>query len=29
MKTVPTLKKIYTEQVFPELVRLRGYKNKH
>ena len=29
MRTVPTLKKIYTERVFPELVRLRGYKNKH
>lgn len=29
MSTVPTLKKIYTEQVFPELVKTRGYKNKH
>jgi len=29
MKTVPTLKKQYIEQVFPELVKLRGYKNKH
>jgi large subunit ribosomal protein L5 len=29
MKTVPTLKKIYSETVSPELVRLRGYKNKH
>ena len=29
MKTAPTLKKTYTEQVVPELVRLHGYKNKH
>lgn len=29
MKTAPTLKKIYNEQVFPELVKLRGYKNRH
>ena len=28
MSTVPTLKKVYTEQVFPELVRLHGYRNK-
>ncbi len=26
---VPTLKKLYTEQVAPELVKSRGYKNKH
>ena len=25
----PSLKKIYTEQVVPELVKSRGYKNKH
>jgi large subunit ribosomal protein L5 len=29
MSYVPTLKKIYTEQVVPELVKNRGYKNKH
>jgi large subunit ribosomal protein L5 len=29
MSTVPTLKKLYTEQVAPELVKSRGYKNKH
>ena len=29
MSSAPTLKKQYTEQVFPELVKLRGYKNKH
>ena len=29
MSYVPTLKKIYTEQVAPELVKSRGYKNKH
>jgi large subunit ribosomal protein L5 len=29
MSTVPTLKKLYTEQVVPELVKTRGYKNKH
>jgi large subunit ribosomal protein L5 len=29
MKTAPTLKKTYVEKVVPELVRLRGYKNKH
>src|SRR5580692_6458080 len=29
MSTVPTLKKLYTEQVFPELTKLKGYKNKH
>jgi large subunit ribosomal protein L5 len=27
--TVPTLKKIYLEQVVPELTKLRGYKNPH
>ncbi len=29
MSYVPTLKKIYLEQVVPELVKSRGYKNKH
>ena len=29
MSYVPTLKKLYTEQVAPELVKRRGYKNKH
>ena len=29
MSYVPTLKKIYVEQVVPELVKTRGYKNKH
>lgn len=29
MSYVPTLKKFYTEQVVPELVKTRGYKNKH
>ena len=29
MSYVPVLKKIYTEQVVPELVKTRGYKNKH
>src|SRR3954462_6622579 len=29
MSTVPTLKKLYVEQVAPELVKSRGYKNKH
>ena len=29
MSYVPTLKKLYTEQVAPELVKSRGYKNKH
>lgn len=29
MSYVPTLKKIYLEQVAPELVKSRGYKNKH
>lgn len=29
MTTVPTLKKIYLEQVVPELTKLRGYKNPH
>src|SRR3954469_2519546 len=29
MSTVPTLKKLYAEQVVPELVKSRGYKNKH
>lgn len=29
MSYVPTLKKFYTEQVIPELVKTRGYKNKH
>jgi large subunit ribosomal protein L5 len=29
MKSAPTLKKLYTEKVFPELMTLRGYKNKH
>jgi large subunit ribosomal protein L5 len=29
MSYVPTLKKIYTDQVVPELVKNRGYKNKH
>jgi large subunit ribosomal protein L5 len=28
-KKVPTLKKVYTEQVIPALVKTRGYKNKH
>jgi large subunit ribosomal protein L5 len=26
---IPVLKKLYTEQVVPELVKSRGYKNKH
>ncbi len=29
MSTVPSLKKLYLEQVVPELTRSRGYKNKH
>jgi large subunit ribosomal protein L5 len=29
MSYVPTLKKLYAEQVVPELVKSRGYKNKH
>ena len=29
MSYVPTLKKLYIEQVVPELVKNRGYKNKH
>jgi len=29
MSTAPTLKKLYSEQVFPELMKLRGYTNKH
>lgn len=29
MSNVPVLKKFYTEQVAPELVKIRGYKNKH
>lgn len=29
MSYVPTLKKVYVEQVVPELVKSRGYKNKH
>jgi large subunit ribosomal protein L5 len=28
-KTVPTLRKIYNEQVFAELQKTRGYKNRH
>ena len=29
MSYVPTLKKVYTEQVFPALMKSRGYTNKH
>ena len=29
MSKVPTLKKVYAEQVAPELVKLRSYKNRH
>ena len=29
MSYVPTLKKLYLEQIVPELVKNRGYKNKH
>ena len=29
MSYVPSLKKVYLEQVVPELVKTRGYKNKH
>ena len=29
MSYVPSLKKVYTEQVVPELVKTRGYKNSH
>ena len=29
MSYVPSLKKVYTEQVVPELVKTRGYKNTH
>jgi large subunit ribosomal protein L5 len=29
MKTVPSLKKLYSEQIVPELVKHRGYTNKH
>jgi large subunit ribosomal protein L5 len=29
MSYTPTLKKLYSEQIVPELVKSRGYKNKH
>src|SRR3954468_15233487 len=29
MSYVPSLKKVYVEQVVPEIVKSRGYKNKH
>ena len=29
MSYVPSLKKLYLEQAVPELVKTRGYKNKH
>jgi large subunit ribosomal protein L5 len=29
MSTAPTLKKLYAEKVVPELMKSRGYKNKH
>ena len=29
MSAIPTLKKLYNEQVVPELVKSRGFKNKH
>jgi large subunit ribosomal protein L5 len=29
MSTAPTLKKLYAEKVFPELMKLRGYTNRH
>ena len=29
MSYVPSLKKLYLEHVVPELVKSRGYKNKH
>ena len=29
MSYVPSLKKLYVEQVIPELSRTRGYKNRH
>jgi large subunit ribosomal protein L5 len=29
MSTAPVLKKRYVEEVFPELMKLRGYKNRH
>lgn len=29
MSYVPSLKKLYVEQIVPELVKTRGYKNKH
>jgi large subunit ribosomal protein L5 len=29
MSTIPTLKKLYAEQVVDQLVKARGYKNKH
>jgi large subunit ribosomal protein L5 len=29
MSSAPTLKKQYTEKVYPELMKLRGYTNKH
>jgi large subunit ribosomal protein L5 len=29
MSHTPTLKKLYSEQIVPELVKSRGYKNKH
>src|SRR5688572_20664561 len=29
MSYIPTLKKLYAEQIVPELVKTRGYKNKH
>jgi large subunit ribosomal protein L5 len=29
MSNVPSLKKLYVEQIIPELVKSRGYKNKH
>jgi len=29
MSYVPSLKKVYLEQVYPELMKSRGYTNKH
>jgi len=29
MSNVPSLKKVYLDQVVPELVKSRGYKNSH
>jgi len=29
MSTAPSLKKLYNEQVFPELMKFRAYRNKH